>query len=97
MPSVKTRCATLELSWRVRDGFTASELAECFGVHSQTAAAWIAEGKFGGDVIEVGSMRRVTERGVRRFIRRHADAYDLRRVNGVWFKRVAFGAATSEF
>lgn len=94
VPSVKRRCASLELSWRVREGFTAAEIAECFGVERHTAARWIQEGRFGPHLIEVGTMTRVREEGVRYFIRRHAEAYDLRRVNSVWFKGFMFGAAS---
>ena len=86
--AVEMRARRLEMSWRVRDGFTQQSLAECFGVMPAKVAQWV----------QMGSLTlcegRITEEDVRRFIRLHPAEYDLRRVDQLWFKSMMTAGRT---
>jgi hypothetical protein len=89
--SVQARAAALELLSRVREGFTAADLARCFGVTEYKAGQWLAAGLFGRAERADGNAR-ATEANVRAFLREHPQKYDLRRVDQVWFLSMAFGS-----
>lgn len=91
--TVKARAAALELSLRMREGFTAADLARCFGVPARRAAMWIERGLLGRVLAGSEANPRVSEVNVRRFIKRHSQEYDLRSVDQTWFCSVAFGGA----
>lgn len=78
--AVEMRARKLEMSWRVRDGFDQRGLAMCFGVMPAKVAQWLEDG------LLKRREGRISEVAVARFIRAHPDAYDLRRVDQVWFK-----------
>ncbi len=85
--SVEGRARKLEMSWRVRDGFDQQGLAACFGVMPVKVSQWLQDG-----LLHL-SEGRISEREVARFIRRHPDAYDLRRVDQLWFKSILTAGA----
>jgi hypothetical protein len=87
--SVQARASSLDLSVRMREGFTAADLARCFGVSEYRAGQWLAAGLL-GRVARDGNVR-ATEVNVRRFLREHPQKYDLRRVDQVWFLSMVFG------
>ncbi len=87
--SVKSKACALELSARVREGYTIEDLVQCFGTRRGKVRHWIERGLL-GRVTRNGIEVRVSERFVARFIREHAAEYDLRRVDQCWFKGMVF-------
>ncbi len=78
--AVYLRAEKLRVSTRVRDGLSACGLAEGFGVGEATVARWIRDGWL--TQIE----GRISEEAAALFAREYPNAYDLRRVDQVWFK-----------
>lgn len=78
--AVEQRARQLEVSYAVRDGFSQQSLARCFGVMPAKVAAWIRDGRL------AQRDGRIPEASVARFVWENPDAYDLRRVDQVWFK-----------
>lgn len=87
--AVQRRARGMALSLRVVEGYAIQDLADVLGAHHTTVRRWMDGGLF-GPVHAVGGAKRVHEANVRRFLRRHAGVYDLRRVDQVWFKAVLF-------
>jgi hypothetical protein len=89
---VAARCERLAVSRRARDGYSMTDLQECFGASQQTVQGWRRRGLL-GRVRELGGANgdRVADQDVVLFIRRHSSEYDLRRVDQVWFRSMAFG------
>ena len=78
--AVYQRAEKLRISTMVRDGFSETGLAACFGVSQKAVATWVEEGWL---VMRAG---RISEEAVAAFVRQYPQAYDLRRVDQVWFK-----------
>ncbi len=88
----------LQLSRRFREGYTLREVCTAFGVDHHAVDRWLREGKLRG-------RRRHDEEGVPAervawffrdadllsFIRNHPLAFDLRRVDPVWFLDLVLG------
>lgn len=87
--SVEARGERLALSRRAREGYNETDLARCFGVSSTTVARWMRTGLLGP--VHYCGGHRVAEKSVARFIKRFPGEYDLRRVDGTWFKGMVFG------
>jgi len=49
---------------------------------------WLRAGLMGKIPREIGAGYRVTQKNVTSFLRSHSSAYDLRRVDQAWFKRL---------
>lgn len=97
--SVMVQSSRLEISLRVREGYTAVDLAACFGVSTTQVARWIRLGLFGAARRRYAGKSaehdprdpyRVTEDQVRAFVKTHRTAYSLRTVDQVWFLDIAF-------
>lgn len=80
------------------DGYSARQLAEAMGVDSHQPGRWIRQGWLRGTAR--GTDRRggqhgdewvITEAAVRAFLAAHRTAYDLRKVDQVWFLDLVFG------
>jgi len=87
--SVKGRARKLELSLRLREGYTLADLQRVFGVSDGRAAGWVRRGLFGHAQRAAGV--RVSEASVARFLRKFPGEYELRRVDEDWYKAMLFG------
>lgn len=71
------------------DGYTLRMVCEGFGVDHHKVGRWIEQGwlKSRGRGIErpQGDYRFFTDEALRRFVRRHPDQIDLKRVEKIWF------------
>ncbi len=85
--SVQAKAEDLQLSCRVTEGYTREDLSKVFREHPHKIRRWIERGMFGR--LRDG---RVTERGVRNFIRNYPAEYSLKRVDELWYKGMLFGA-----
>lgn len=86
--SVAHKMSRLGWSAKVRDdGYGSDELCKLFRVHTYTFHRWVERKMIKG----YGG--RFSDENVREFITAHHDAYDLRRVDQVWFKGLMFGMA----
>ena len=97
--SVVMKLKHLHVSRRIRDGYTLRDLELCFGVDHHLIHRWIREGKLAGSHRHGGSAPaferdawRFTDEDVQSFIRDHPTAFELRRVDQVWFLDLAFGS-----
>jgi hypothetical protein len=93
--SVESRGEKLRISRDTRDGYSAAELGQVFGVTYRRARAWMRRGLL-GRVERTNNGERVAATRVLRFIKVHASEYDLRRVDQDWFKAVLFAYRASE-
>jgi hypothetical protein len=84
MQGVRCQLQRMGLPTRFEDGYSISALAEVFGVSNRTVARWISRRWLRPD------MGLVPETLVRKFLRQHAEEYDLRRVDQAWFKGMIF-------
>jgi hypothetical protein len=82
--SVKRKIATLQLSSRIREGYSLKDIQELTGVSSRKVYAWISKGWLRLD------QERASDREMRRFLRLHPEEYILRRVDEAWFKGIMF-------
>jgi hypothetical protein len=87
--AVQAKAARMALSARVAEGYTITDLAVVLGEHASKISRWMDRGLL-GRVQNLGG-RRVGERAVAEFLRRHHCEYDLRRVDGDWFKAMVWG------
>jgi hypothetical protein len=87
--SVQAKAERISISSRVSEGYTIADLSLVFGEHCHKIARWMDRGLFGR--VQELSGRRVGERAVAEFLRRHHCEYDLRRIDGDWFKAMVFG------
>jgi len=87
--SVQSRAEKLEISYRVREGYTMADLARVFGESYCKVRRWIERGLLGP--VRVANGHRVSDRCLSRFLRRHHGEYDLRRVDQDWYKAMLFG------
>lgn len=86
--SAQDKARALRLSMRVRDGYTLEDLGEVFGAPAYRVRSWARRGLLGKWPPTNG---RVDDHTVVRFIMRHGNEIDLRRVEQVWFKAMVFG------
>lgn len=77
---------------RNRDGYSASSLAECFGVATRTVISKIKSGKikaghFSSKKAEhnIGNSYFITDKEIRKFIIEYIDEIDIRKVDKFWF------------
>ena len=88
--SVRARAEVLELSRRIREGYSSTEFASAMGVTLKQVSQWIEQGLLKPDLPGNHGHRRISESRARGFITRHADKYDLRKVDQLWFRTIAF-------
>lgn len=84
-----------QIATRVREGYTAGDLGECFGVSDKTVARWIRLGYFGDVKRRNGGdsdadAYRIKERQVRRFLEAHRTVYSLQTTDQTWFLDLVF-------
>lgn len=98
--AVIVKSKRLSISRRgARTWYTASQVAEGFGVDPSTAMRWIERGwlpaKHEGQDYPNGKAAawRVEHAAVRRFVQQHPNAYTLAKVNQAWFLDVVFDGA----
>jgi len=89
--SIQLRAQFIDLSTRVRDGYTLADLSAVLGVDHRRAASWVKRGLFGKPLAN-GQGIRVQDRQVLNFLRRCPSEYDLARVDQEWFKSMVFGS-----
>lgn len=89
--ATRAKAERLHLSRRVREGYSMTDLQAVFGVHQRRVRWWVERGLLGRPRRN-GNEVRLDETSVVRFMRRHTDEYDLRRVDQAWFKAMVFGA-----
>lgn len=82
--SVKAAFSKLELQSRVREGYSQGDVAYLLGASPQSVRKWIRLGW-----LKVQDSR-ITEASLIRFIRTHAEEYQLSRVDEAWFKGLLF-------
>jgi len=82
--SLKALCSRLNLSSRITEGYSHSELAELLGVSPKTVRKWVENGWL---LVRSG---RISEQSTERFLKSYPEEYDLRRVDATWFKGMVF-------
>lgn len=87
--SVKAKAKQLEISLRVTEGYSQTDLAELLGASPTSIRRW---SRIGWLTLVNG---RVPEATVVRFLRLHPYEYQLRRVDEAWFKGLLFPAFNS--
>lgn len=93
---VATSLNKTAFSGSIDQGYCIEDLARCFGVGPRRVERWMDLGLFGRTRDFGGTgCRRVGQRQVARFIRRHGREYDICRVDQVWFAAIVFGADQS--
>jgi DNA-binding CsgD family transcriptional regulator len=82
--SVKAEFSKLELQSRLRDGYSQGDVAYLLGASPRSVRKWVRSGwlRLQGS--------RITEASLSRFIRTHAEEYQLSRVDEAWFKGLLF-------
>jgi hypothetical protein len=88
MCAVRVRASLLGVSVQVHDGYSRAQISQLLGVQHQTVRRWIDNGW----LIVTPTSNTVPESSIERFIHHHPEQYDLRRVDQVWFKSIAFPA-----
>lgn len=92
--SVAVKLKRMGISTSV-DGYTCRAVAVGFGVDPSTVTRWVTKGWLVASRNSElhGSEFRITDRALQQFIRIHRHAYDLRKVDQVWWLDVVLGAA----
>lgn len=89
--AVLVRAKRLRLS-RLPDGYSHEDLALAFGVERSTVRRWVQRGWLRASFQRrCGQPHRVTEAAIVRFIRQHPLAFQLAKVDQVWFLGLVFG------
>ena len=91
--AVTHKCRQLHLRSRFRDGYTLEDLRTCFGASPHTIHQWVKDGKL--HIHHRGTNRLhdpwfVTEQAILTFIEQHPLAFDLHRVDQIWFLDLLF-------
>jgi hypothetical protein len=86
--SIDSQFYRMQLSSRLSDGYSVSDIAACFGVTSKTVDRWISARWL--DARGGPGQGRIPEAAVARFIKQHPEEYRLNRVDEAWFKGLAF-------
>jgi len=89
--SVECRAYQLDLSLRLSEGYTLSDLAAVFGVSAGRVKRWAERGLL-GRAHPHGSAVRFTESNVIRFVRNYPREYSLARIDQTWFAGIMFGS-----
>lgn len=84
--SVKARCSQLQISSRLTNGYSRTDVQYLLGVGTRSVKKWI---KMGWVRLQDN---RLTEASVAKFLRDHPDEYKLNRVDEAWFKGILFPA-----
>lgn len=84
--SVVCQIRRLEMSSRLSEGYSRQDASQVLGVTPETVQQWIRRGFLR---VEQESDR-IAESEMKRFLRRHPELYDLRRVDQAWFKGMIF-------
>jgi hypothetical protein len=98
LTAVTVKAKRLRISRRDgRDWYTAHQVAEAFGVDPTTVIRWIGKGwlqatTHGQDHPDRHCMYQVTYKAMARFVREHRGAYDLAKVDQLFFLDLVFGA-----
>jgi hypothetical protein len=87
--SVKRKVVVMNLSSRVREGYSLHDVQVLVGVNSRKVYSWICKGWLRLDD------GRVSDTQMRRFLRRHPEEYILRRVDEAWFKDIVFSKGSN--
>jgi hypothetical protein len=82
--SVKAECSKLQISSRVTDGYSRTDIEYLLGVGPRSVKKWI---NLGWLRVQAG---RVTEASMVKFLREHPEEYRLNRVDEAWFKGLLF-------
>jgi hypothetical protein len=83
--SVKAALKRLNLSARITEGYSRTDLVELLGASPTSVRRWERLGW-----LVFGCYGRASEGSVRRFVRMHPDQYQLSFVNEAWFKGLLF-------
>lgn len=83
--SVKAALKRLNLSARISDGYSRTDLVELLGASPTSVRRWERLGW-----LAFACYGRASETSVRRFLRMHPDEYQLSFVNEAWFKGLLF-------
>lgn len=87
--SVALKLKRMKISCRIRNGYTLRDLELCFGVDHHLVNRWIRTGLLKGQRrFGAGFAREAwafTDGDLRRFVRENPTAFELRRVDQVWF------------
>lgn len=89
--SVKCKVAVLQLSSRIREGYSLKDIQELIGVSSRKVYGWISK-----EWIRLDHGR-ASDAEMRRFLRRHPEEYILRRVDEAWFKDIMFSKGSGSW
>lgn len=89
--SVKRKVAVMQLSSRIREGYSLKDIQELIGVSSRKVCGWISK-----DWLRLDHGR-ASDAELRRFLRRHPEEYILRRVDEAWFKDIMFSKGSSSW
>jgi len=84
--SVKAKLKQLEISFRVREGYTKEDLRLLLRVGAKSIRNWVSRGWL--RVVN----GRFPESAVAKFLHQHPDQYQLSRVEEAWFKGLIFPA-----
>lgn len=87
--SLKRKVAIMQLSSRIRDGYSLKDIQDLVGVNRRKIQTWIMKGWLRLD------NGRASDVEMRRFLRRHPEEYILRRVDDAWFKDIMFSKSTN--
>jgi hypothetical protein len=87
--SVKGKIAALQLSSRIREGYSLNDIQDLIGVNSRKVYGWIRKGWLRLD------QGRASDAEMRRFLQRHPEEYVLRRLDEAWFKDIMFSTVRS--
>jgi hypothetical protein len=83
--SIRNRMSRLRISGKYLEGYSQDDLIYLFGVGQQMVRRWMDKGW-----LRRSDEGRIPEQCVRRFLRSHAEEYDLKRVDQAWFKGMIF-------
>jgi transposase len=91
--AVTHKCRQLHLRNRFREGYTLDDLVTCFGASPHTIQRWVHDSKL--QIQHRGTHRPhdawcVTEDAILQFIEHHPMAFDLHRVDQLWFLNLLF-------
>lgn len=88
---VQAMMGRMDISARVRDGYTQQDIAKVLGVDEYTVRKWERWGWLTRSEPLSGRFR---ECEIENFVRRHPEEYDLRKVDQAWFKGLLFPLAS---
>jgi hypothetical protein len=88
--AIEDRARRLQLSVRIAEGYSMSDLAEVFGVHHTRVKRWADRGLLGRPHRH-GLAVIFKDAAIIQFIRQYPREYNLGRVDQDWFKSMIFG------